>query len=181
MLRPCKEKSKQPYRCRRLEFLLMLSIRAATVNDVALLKTLICELAEYERERDQVVTSEADLVRDGFGPQPKFRALIAECDGQAAGYALFFGFYSTWEGRSGLFLEDLFVRQTFRGKGIGKALLAKVAGIAQHEKCYGVRWEVLDWNQPAIEFYKRLGAAFLDQWKSVLLTGEALERAAESN
>jgi GNAT superfamily N-acetyltransferase len=159
----------------------MLPIRATTVNDVALLKALILELAEYERERDQVMITEADLVRDGFGPQPKFRALIAEWDGQAAGYALFFGFYSTWEGRPGLFLEDLFVRQTFRGKGIGKALLANVAGIAKRENCYGVRWEVLDWNQPAIDFYKRLGATFLDQWKSVLLTGDALERAAEAN
>jgi GNAT superfamily N-acetyltransferase len=159
----------------------MLSIRAATVNDVALLKDFIYELAEYERERDQVVITEADLVRDGFGPQPKFRALIAEWGGQAAGYALFFGFYSTWVGRPGLFLEDLFVRQSFRGKGIGKALLANVAGIAKRENCYGVRWEVLDWNQPAIDFYKSLGATFLDQWKSVLLTGEALERAAEAN
>ena len=159
----------------------MLSIRAATVNDVALLKDFIYELAEYEREQNQVVITEADLVRDGFGPQPKFRALIAEWDGRAAGYALFFGFYSTWEGRPGLFLEDLFVRQAFRGKGIGKALLANVAGIARRENCYGVRWEVLDWNQPAIDFYKRLGATFLDQWKSVLLTGEALERAAEAN
>ena len=159
----------------------MLSIRAATVNDVALLKDFIYELAEYEREQDQVVITEADLVRDGFGPQPKFRPLIAEWGGQAAGYALFFGFYSTWEGRPGLFLEDLFVRQAFRGKGIGKALLANVAGIARRENCYGVRWEVLDWNQPAIDFYKRLGATFLDQWKSVLLTGEALERAAEAN
>ncbi len=159
----------------------MLSIRAASVNDVALLKALISELAEYERARDQVVITEVDLVRDGFGPQPKFRALIAEWEGQAAGYALFFGFYSTWEGRPGLFLEDLFVREPFRGKGIGKALLAKVAGIAQRENCYGMRWEVLDWNQPAIDFYKRLGATFLDQWKSVLLTGEALERAAKAN
>jgi len=159
----------------------MLSIRAANVNDVALLKALICELAEYERARDQVVITEVDLVRDGFGPQPKFRALIAEWEGQAAGYALFFGFYSTWKGRPGLFLEDLFVREPFRGKGIGKALLAKVAGIAQRENCYGMRWEVLDWNQPAIDFYKRLGATFLDQWKSVLLTGEALKRAAKAN
>jgi len=159
----------------------MVSIRAATVNDVALLKNLICEFAEYERERRLVMITEADLVRDGFGPEPKFRAMIAEWDGQAAGYALFFGFYSTWEGRPGLFLEDLFVRQAFRGKGIGKALIAKVAEIARRENCYGVRWEVLDWNQPAIDFYKTLGATFLDQWKAVLLTGEALGRAAESN
>jgi GNAT superfamily N-acetyltransferase len=158
----------------------MLSIRLAAVNDATLLRTLICELAEYERERDQVVITEADLVRDGFGPEPKFRALIAEWNGQAAGYALFFGFYSTWVGRPGLFLEDLFVRQEFRGKGIGKVLLAKVAGIAQRENCYGMRWEVLDWNQPAIDFYKSLGATFLDQWKSVLLTGEALKRVASA-
>jgi len=157
----------------------MLSIRAATVNDVGLLKALIYELAEYERERQFVMITEADLVRDGFGPAPKFRALIAEWDGQAAGYALFFGFYSTWEGRPGLFLEDLFVRQASRGKGVGRALLAKVAGIARRENCYGVRWEVLDWNQPAIDFYKRLGASFLDQWKSVLLTGEALDIAGK--
>jgi GNAT superfamily N-acetyltransferase len=156
----------------------MLSIRAANRNDVALLKALICELAEYEQERDRVVITEADLARDGFGPQSKFRALIAEWDGQAAGYALFFGFYSTWEGRPGIFLEDLFVRSQFRGKGIGRALLASVAGIARRENCYGMRWEVLDWNQPAIDFYKQLGATFFDQWKSVLLTGEALERVA---
>ena len=159
----------------------MLSIRAATVNDVPLLKALILELAEYERERQLVMITEADLARDGFGPQPKFRALIAEWDGQTAGYALFFGFYSTWEGRPGLFLEDLFVREIFRGKGIGKALLANVAGIAQRENCYGVRWEVLDWNQAAIDFYKGLGAEFRDQWKSVLLAGDALDRVAEAN
>src|SRR5260370_21163039 len=123
----------------------------------------------------------ADLVRDGFGPEPKFRAMIAEWDGQAAGYALFFGFYSTWEGRPGLFLEDLFVRRAFRGEGIGKALLAKVAGIARRENCYGVRWEVLDWNQPAIDFYQTLCATFLDPWKALVLTGQTLERAAESN
>jgi GNAT superfamily N-acetyltransferase len=157
----------------------MLSIRPATVNDAPLLCALICELAEYEREREQVVMTAADLARDGFGPHPKFRALLAEWNGRSAGYALFFGFYSTWEGRPGLFLEDLFVRQDFRGKGIGKALLASVANIAQREKCYGIRWEVLDWNQPAIDFYKRLGAIFLDQWKSVLLTGDALERVAK--
>ncbi|HEY1270734.1 MAG TPA: GNAT family N-acetyltransferase [Terriglobales bacterium] len=158
----------------------MLSIRPATVNDAPLLSRLIRELAEFERELDQVVMSEADLRRDGFGPQTRFRAVIAEWDGQAAGYALFFGFYSTWEGRPGLFLEDLFVRSQFRGKGIGKALLSHVAQLARRENCYGIRWEVLDWNQPAIEFYEKLGATFLTQWKAVLLTGEALGRVAES-
>src|SRR5260370_8422523 len=125
----------------------MLSIRAATANDVALLKNLICEFAEYERERHLVMITEADLVRDGFGPEPKFRAMIAEWDGQAAGYALFFGFYSTWEGRPGLFLEDLFVRRAFRGKGIGKALLPKGAGISGRENFYGVPLGMVDWNQ----------------------------------
>ena len=159
----------------------MLRIRPASANDAPLLAILILELAEYERERDLVVITEADLVRDGFGPIPKFRALIAEWDGQAAGYALFYGSYSSWEGRPALFLEDLFVRTEYRSKGIGKSLLAHVAQIAKAEQCYGVRWEVLDWNQPAIEFYKRLGATFLDQWTSVVLTGDALERTAREN
>jgi GNAT superfamily N-acetyltransferase len=157
----------------------MLSIRPATANDAGLLNQLIRELAEYERELEMVVITEADLVRDGFGPQPKFRAVIAEWDGQTAGYALFFGSYSTWEGRPGLFLEDLFVRPQFRGKGIGKALLAYVAGMARKENCYGVRWEVLDWNQSAIDLYAALGGAFLDKWRSVLLTDEPLQRLAE--
>jgi len=156
-----------------------LAIRPATVNDVRLLCSLIRELAEYERELDQVCITEADLVRDGFGPAPRFRALIAEWDGQPAGYSLFFGFYSTWEGRPGLFLEDLFVRPQFRNRGVGKALLASVARIAREENCYGVRWEVLSWNQPAIDLYNALGARFLDQWRSVLLTDEALRQLAE--
>jgi GNAT superfamily N-acetyltransferase len=156
----------------------MLTIRPATVNDAPLLRDLVFELAEYEKERDKVVVTAEDLLRDGFGPHHKFRALVAEWDGQAAGYALFFGYYSTWEGRPGIFLEDLFVRDLFRGKGIGKALLARVAAIAKNEHCYGMRWEVLDWNQPAIDFYKSLGVTFLDRWKSVLLAGTELERLA---
>jgi GNAT superfamily N-acetyltransferase len=157
----------------------MLKIRPAAVEDAPLLRVLIFELAEYERGKDQVVITESDLVRDGFGSQPKFRALIAEWSGQAVGYALFFPVYSTWEGRPALFLEDLFVRESFRNKGIGAALLADVASIALRENCYGVRWEVLDWNQPAIEFYQKLGGIFLTEWKSVLLTGDALQRTAK--
>jgi GNAT superfamily N-acetyltransferase len=117
----------------------MLSIRPATIDDVALLRTMIRELAEFERELDLCVIEEADLARDGFGADPKFRALIAECDGQPAGYALFFDYYSTWVGR-GLFLEDLFVREQFRARGCGKKLLASVARIAVEEKRYGVHW-----------------------------------------
>ena len=157
----------------------MLSIRAATVNDAPLLAAMIRELAEFERELHMLVMTEQDLVRDGFGENPKFRALIAEWGGEPAGYALFFGFYSTWEGRPGLFLEDLFVKPGFRSHGIGKALLARVARITQQENCYGLRWEVLDWNKPAIKFYESLGAKFLDQWRSVLLGDEALQRLAE--
>ena len=156
----------------------MLSIRPATANDRTLLLDMIRELADYERALDKVVATPEDLERDGFAPDPKFRALIAEWHQEPAGYAFFFGNYSTWIGRPGIHLEDLFVRPRFRGKGIGKALLAGVARIAQRENCYGVRWEVLDWNQPAIDFYHSLGATFRHEWKSVLLIGEALDRLA---
>jgi GNAT superfamily N-acetyltransferase len=156
----------------------MLSIRTATIDDAALLRTLIRELAEFERELHLCIIEEADLVRDGFGPAPKFRALIAEWNGITAGYALFFDFYSTWTGR-GLFLEDLLVRDQFRSHGIGKELLAAVARIAIEENCYGLQWEVLDWNEKAIDFYKSLGAEFRDRWRPVLLADEALRRLAE--
>src|SRR6202040_3257727 len=110
----------------------MLTIRAATVADAALLRRLIWELADYEKAPDQVQTTEADIARAGFGANPQFRALIAEWQGQPVGYALFFSFYSTWRG-AGLFLEDLFVRPAFRGRGIGKALFASVARAAEQE------------------------------------------------
>jgi GNAT superfamily N-acetyltransferase len=156
----------------------MLSIRPATIDDAALLRALIRELAEFERELDLCVIEEAELVRDGFGPAPKFRALIAEWNGITAGYALFVDFYSTWTGR-GLFLEDLLVREPFRSRGIGKELLAAVARIAVEENCYGLQWEVLDWNEKAIDFYKSLGAEFRDRWRPVLLADEPLRRLAE--
>jgi GNAT superfamily N-acetyltransferase len=155
----------------------MLRIRPATIDDVALLRTMIRELAEYEHELEWVTISEEDLARDGFGEHPRFRTLIGEWDGQAAGYALFFDYFSTWVGR-GLFLEDLFVRERFRGRGIGTALLAEVARIAVNEHCYGIHWEVLNWNEKAIGLYKALGAEFRDQWQPVLLTGEPLRRLA---
>ena len=156
----------------------MLIIRAATVSDVPLLLRFSRELAEFERQPEAVVIKEETLVRDGFGSQPKFRSLIAEWDGEAIGYALFFGFYSSWKG-SGIFLEDLFVREAFRGRGIGRALLCQVARIARQEGCYGVRWEVLDWNEPAIKFYKSLGGEFFDEWRQVLLQADALNRLAD--
>jgi len=156
----------------------MLSIRAATVSDVPLLLRFSRELAAYERQPDAVVITEEVLSRDGFGPQPKFRSLIAEWDGEAIGYALFFGFYSSWKG-SGIFLEDLFVREAFRGRGIGRALLCQVARIARQEGSYGMRWEVLDWNESAIKFYKSLGGVFFDEWRQVLLVADALNRLAD--
>jgi GNAT superfamily N-acetyltransferase len=157
----------------------MLSIRPALAADVPVLVTLIHELAEFEHL--PVVVTEADLLRDGFCESPKFRALVAEWDGQPAAYALFFDYYSTFEGRAGLFLEDLYVRDQYRGKGIGKALLVQVASIARQENCFGVRWQVLDWNTPAIQFYQGLGARFIDEWKTVSLDGDALVRVAESS
>jgi GNAT superfamily N-acetyltransferase len=156
----------------------MLLIRPATVDDVTLLRTLIRELAEFERELDLCVIEEADLARDGFGPNPKFRALIAEWSGQPAGYAFFYNYYSTWAGQ-GLYLEDVFVRPQFRRKGIGVAILLAVAKIAVQENRHAMRWEVLDWNANAIALYQSLGAEFRNQWKSVLLTDKAMQRLAE--
>jgi GNAT superfamily N-acetyltransferase len=157
----------------------MLLIRPANIDDCGLLRAMIRELAEFERLLEFVSIREEDLARDGFGENPRFRALIAEWDGQAAGYAIFFGYYSTWAGAA-LYLEDLFVREKFRSRGIGKALLAAVARIAVEEDCYGMHWEVLDWNQKAIELYQALGAEFPDQWRRVMLSGEALQKLAES-
>lgn len=157
----------------------MLKIRAATSGDAALLKTLIHELAEYEKRAAETIVTEEDILRDGFGERPKFRVLIAEWDGKPAGYALFFEFYSSFQGRAGLFLEDIFVQPSLRKKGIGTELLAAVANVAWQEDYFCLRWEVLDWNKPAIEFYQKLGADFLDEWRSVCLIGDALQAVIE--
>jgi GNAT superfamily N-acetyltransferase len=156
----------------------MLFIRPATIEDVELLRTLIRELAEFEHELHLCVIEAANLARDGFGPNPKFGALIADWGGQPAGYALFYDYYSTWSG-PGLYLEDLFVRPHFRGKGVGMALLSATARIALQENRRVMRWEVLDWNENAIKLYKSLGAEFRDQWRSVSLKADALRRLAE--
>ena len=156
-----------------------LTIRAATITDVPLLTRLIHELAEFERLGHETAITEEDVVRDGFGERPRFRALIAEWDKKVAGYALFFEFYSSFQGRPGLFLEDIFVRADFRQHGIGTTLLAAVAQIAWREDYFCLRWEVLDWNQPAIHFYENLGAEFLDEWRAVMLIGDALQSVAQ--
>ncbi len=158
----------------------MLTIRDAISEDAALIRALIQELAEYDGELDQVRTMEADIARDGFGTNARFRTLIAEWDLHAAGFAVFFPYYSTWRG-SGIYLEDLYVRPEFRKRGIGTALLAQVAHIAREEKCTFVRWAVLDWNEPALNLYASLGAYILNSWQCVVLDGNQLEKLAKEN
>jgi GNAT superfamily N-acetyltransferase len=158
----------------------LLRIREASIEDVPLILSFIQELAEYEREPGAVRATEDDLIRDGFSANPKFRVIIAESDGKPAGMAFFFHHYSTWQGRQGLFLEDFFVRPQFRRKGIGKALTVHLAKIAIAENCYGMRWEVLDWNTTAIDVYQRLGAHFREHWRVMQITGEDLKRLSET-
>ena len=159
----------------------MLNIRPAKSDDVGLILQFIRDLAEYEREPEAVTATEADLARDGFGPEPKFRVVIAEWDNKPAGFALFFYNYSTWLGRPGLYLEDLFVRPEFRGKGIGKNLLLYLARLAVQENCGRFQWQVLDWNTPSIRFYESLGAEWMKEWLTMRVEGEALRRMAEEN
>jgi GNAT superfamily N-acetyltransferase len=155
-----------------------ITIRPATAEDVPQILAFIQALATYEREPDAVTATEADLLRDGFGPNPFYFCLIAEADNVPAGFALYFFNYSTWLGRPGLYLEDLFVLPEYRGLGIGKALLQRVAAIAVEKACQRLQWEVLDWNTPAIDFYQAMGAEFLDTWRNVRMTGEALLKLA---
>lgn len=155
-----------------------ITIRPATAADVPLILELIRALATYEHEPDAVEATEADLLRDGFGPRPFFSCLIAERDGRGVGFALYFYNYSTWVGRPGIYVEDIFVQPDFRGLGIGRALLQKVAAIATEQGCKRLQWEVLDWNTPAIDFYRAMGAEFLDEWRNVRVSGQALLRLA---
>jgi GNAT superfamily N-acetyltransferase len=156
----------------------MLKLRAAVASDAALLRNMIWELADFEREADEVRVTEEILARDGFGADPQFHALIAEWNGETAGYAFYFNYYSTWRGK-GLHLEDLYIRPAFRGHGIGTALIAAIANVALRDGRLLLRWEVLGWNQDAIDMYRGLGAVVLEDWKSVLLEGEALRKLAE--
>jgi GNAT superfamily N-acetyltransferase len=155
-----------------------ITIRPATPADVPLILDFVRALAVYERAPDAVVATEADLLRDGFGPNPFYFCLIAENDNQPAGFAFYFFDYSTWLGRPGIYLEDIFVHPEFRGLGIGKALLQKVAAVALEKNCARLKWAVLDWNTPAIDFYRAMGAEFMDEWRTVRLSGDALTRLA---
>jgi GNAT superfamily N-acetyltransferase len=154
------------------------TIRTATPADIPQILAFIRALAAYEREPDAVTATEEDLLQHGFGPNPFYFCLIAELDGRPAGFAFYFFNYSTWKGRPGLYLEDLFVQPEFRGLGIGKALLEKVAAVAVENNCPRLQWEVLDWNTPAIDFYRAMGAEFLDEWRNVRVSGDALKRLA---
>ncbi len=156
------------------------TIRTAIPTDIPQILHFIRALAAYEREPDAVEATAAGLLRDGFGPHPFFECLIAEHDGLPAGFALYFFNYSTWLGRPGLYLEDLFVSPELRGLGIGKALLQRVAAVALEKGCLRLQWEVLDWNTPAIDFYRAMGAEFLDEWRNVRVSGDALQRLAGS-
>ena len=155
-----------------------LTVRKAVAADVPLILAFVRSLAEYERGLEEVTATEEGLLRDGFGSRPFYECLIAELDGEPAGFALFFFNYSTWKGRPGVYLEDLFVQPRLRGKGIGKALLQRVAAFAVENGCQRLQWEVLDWNTPAIEFYRAMGAEFLDEWRNVRVSGETLAKLA---
>lgn len=154
------------------------TIRAATEADVPQILAFIRALAAFEQAPDSVTATEEGLLRDGFGPNPFYYCLLADYNAQPAGFALYFFNYSTWMGRPGIYLEDLFVQTEFRGLGIGKALLKQVAAIAIENQCMRLQWEVLHWNTPAIDFYRAMGAEFLDEWRNVRVSGEALSRLA---
>jgi GNAT superfamily N-acetyltransferase len=156
----------------------IVEIRPAIAADISSILQLIRGLAEYERAAGEVAITEADLLRDGFGERPLYECLIAEADSTPVGLALFFSIYSTWKGPS-IHLEDLFVLPSARGLGIGKALLKRVAAIAGERGCARLQWDVLDWNQPAIDFYQSLGAVFMTEWRIMRVTGEALQSLAQ--
>ncbi len=155
-----------------------IAIRSATADDAGLVLQFIRELAEYERLPHEVTATEALLRETMFGERPVAEALIASRGGHAVGFAVFFASYSTWLARPGLYLEDLFVRPEARGKGIGRALLEHLAGLALARGWGRLEWRVLDWNAPSIAFYRKLGARPLDEWTVFRVSGKALERLA---
>lgn len=157
----------------------MFAIRAAAENDVPLILQFIRDLAEYERLSDKVIATEERLRASLFG-SPRFaEVLIAEEDGAAVGFALFFHNYSTFLAQPGIYLEDLFVKPEARGRGYGKALLVRLAQLARERGGGRVEWAVLNWNQPSIDFYKALGAVPMDEWTVYRLTGDALASVAD--
>jgi GNAT superfamily N-acetyltransferase len=155
-------------------------IRAATVADVSAIAQLIRGLAEYEKLSHKVTLSEDNLRQHLFGPRPYAEVLLAEDAGQVVGFALFFHNYSTFRGLPGIYLEDLFVEPSHRGRGHGKALLLALARLAVERECGRLEWTVLNWNQPAIDFYRSVGAVPMDEWTGYRLSGDALTSLAET-
>ena len=153
---------------------MILSIRSATPADISLIGQFIRDLAEYEKLAHEVRFDEAVMAQKLFGPRPYAEVLIGEIDRTPQGFALFFHNFSTFEGRPGIYLEDLFVRPDARGSGLGKALLGKLAALAVERDCARLEWSVLDWNTPAIDFYKALGARPMDEWPVYRVDGDAL-------
>jgi GNAT superfamily N-acetyltransferase len=151
-----------------------LSIRPATSADLPLIAQFIRDLADYEKLAHDVRFDEAVMGEKLFGPRPYAEVIIGEIDGEPQGFALFFHNFSTFEGKPGVYLEDLFVRPAARGSGLGKALLSRLAAIAVERDCARLEWSVLDWNEPAIGFYKKLGARLMDEWTVMRVDGEAL-------
>jgi GNAT superfamily N-acetyltransferase len=157
-----------------------IEIVPATEADVPVILEMITGLADYERLA-HVVTATADRLRETlFGARPAAEVLLAHCNAECAGFALFFPNYSTFLAQPGLYLEDLYVKPHLRGNGVGFRLLVELAKIAIARGCGRVEWEVLDWNEPSIQFYKRLGAAPMDEWTKFRLTGAALDQLAQS-
>jgi len=157
-----------------------INIRPATITDSPLILQFIKGLAEYEKLLHEVVATEQSLEETLFGENPGAEVLIAEWEGNAAGFALFFSNYSTFLGRPGIYLEDLFVYPEFRGHGLGKALLARLAALTGERKGGRLDWSVLDWNQPSIDFYRSIGAQPLDGWTIFRLKGDALSAMARN-
>ena len=157
----------------------LVRITSAKAADVPLILALIRDLAAYERMADQVVATEADVERALFAERPCTEAVIARVGAEAVGFALFFHTFSTFVGRRGLYLEDLYVRPPFRGRGIGRRLLAHLAALAVERDCGRFEWSVLDWNAPAIAAYRRAGAVPMDEWTVYRLTGDGLRTLAE--
>lgn len=157
-----------------------LTIRPAVPADAARIFAFITALAAYERLAHEVKTSAEQLAQQLFGPTPRAEVLIGEIDGAARGFALFFHNFSTFEGRPGLYLEDLFVEPEVRGAGLGRALLARLAQLAIERDCARLEWSVLDWNEPALAFYRALGAQPMTEWTVQRLDGDALKAMAGS-
>ena len=157
-----------------------LSIHRARPDQAGLIFSLICELADYEKLTHEVEATEAGIAAALFGDNPRLFCEIAEWEHEPVGFAIWFFNFSTFSGRSGIYLEDLFVREAFRGRGIGKALLSHLARLSIENGWSRVQWTVLDWNAPSIDFYRSLGAVMMDEWKLCRVSGPALAKLAKA-